>query len=71
MTLSLTFDHRVVDGAPAARFLAALRNESKMPPPGSWANRRQSRGGVSFTAFAMSCSVMRQLTMIQRGLDQR
>ncbi len=25
MTLSLTFDHRVVDGAPAARFLAALR----------------------------------------------
>jgi pyruvate dehydrogenase E2 component (dihydrolipoamide acetyltransferase) len=25
MTLSLTFDHRVVDGAPAARFLDALR----------------------------------------------
>ena len=25
MTLSLTFDHRVVDGAPAARFLQALR----------------------------------------------
>ncbi|HVU86737.1 MAG TPA: dihydrolipoamide acetyltransferase family protein [Pirellulales bacterium] len=25
MTLSLTFDHRVVDGAPAARFLATLR----------------------------------------------
>lgn len=25
MTLSLTFDHRVVDGAPAARFLADLR----------------------------------------------
>jgi pyruvate dehydrogenase E2 component (dihydrolipoamide acetyltransferase) len=24
-TLSLTFDHRIVDGAPAARFLAALR----------------------------------------------
>jgi pyruvate dehydrogenase E2 component (dihydrolipoamide acetyltransferase) len=24
MTLSLTFDHRVVDGAPAARFLQAL-----------------------------------------------
>jgi len=24
MWLSLTFDHRVVDGAPAARFLAAL-----------------------------------------------
>jgi pyruvate dehydrogenase E2 component (dihydrolipoamide acetyltransferase) len=26
VTLSLTFDHRVVDGAPAARFLATLRN---------------------------------------------
>ena len=25
MGLSLTFDHRAVDGAPAARFLAALR----------------------------------------------
>ncbi|MES1212986.1 MAG: 2-oxo acid dehydrogenase subunit E2, partial [Singulisphaera sp.] len=25
MTLSLTFDHRIVDGAPAARFLATLR----------------------------------------------
>jgi pyruvate dehydrogenase E2 component (dihydrolipoamide acetyltransferase) len=25
MTLSLTFDHRVIDGAPAARFLADLR----------------------------------------------
>jgi len=24
MTLSLTFDHRVIDGAPAARFLQAL-----------------------------------------------
>ena len=24
LTLSLTFDHRVVDGAPAARFLATL-----------------------------------------------
>jgi pyruvate dehydrogenase E2 component (dihydrolipoamide acetyltransferase) len=24
LTLSLTFDHRVVDGAPAARFLQAL-----------------------------------------------
>ena len=25
MTLSLTFDHRIIDGAPAARFLADLR----------------------------------------------
>jgi hypothetical protein len=25
ITLSLTFDHRVVDGAPAARFLDAVR----------------------------------------------
>ena len=24
MTLSLTFDHRIVDGAPAARFLQTL-----------------------------------------------
>jgi pyruvate dehydrogenase E2 component (dihydrolipoamide acetyltransferase) len=31
MTLSLTFDHRIVDGAPAARFLDALRRELEQP----------------------------------------
>jgi pyruvate dehydrogenase E2 component (dihydrolipoamide acetyltransferase) len=31
MTLSLTFDHRVVDGAPAARFLATLRGYLENP----------------------------------------
>jgi pyruvate dehydrogenase E2 component (dihydrolipoamide acetyltransferase) len=30
-TLSLTFDHRVVDGAPAARFLQTLRNLAENP----------------------------------------
>jgi pyruvate dehydrogenase E2 component (dihydrolipoamide acetyltransferase) len=34
MTLSLTFDHRVVDGAPAARFLATVR--SAIESPGPW-----------------------------------
>jgi pyruvate dehydrogenase E2 component (dihydrolipoamide acetyltransferase) len=33
MTLSLTFDHRVVDGAPAARFLHALVQLIEDPPP--------------------------------------
>jgi pyruvate dehydrogenase E2 component (dihydrolipoyllysine-residue acetyltransferase) len=33
ITLSLTFDHRVVDGAPAARFLDALRRAIGQPPP--------------------------------------
>jgi pyruvate dehydrogenase E2 component (dihydrolipoamide acetyltransferase) len=33
MTLSLTFDHRVVDGAPAARFLDALRKSVEHPAP--------------------------------------
>jgi pyruvate dehydrogenase E2 component (dihydrolipoamide acetyltransferase) len=33
MTLSLTFDHRVVDGAPAARFLHALVQSIEVPPP--------------------------------------
>jgi pyruvate dehydrogenase E2 component (dihydrolipoamide acetyltransferase) len=33
MTLSLTFDHRVVDGAPAARFLQALVRLIEVPPP--------------------------------------
>jgi len=33
MTLSLTFDHRVVDGAPAARFLRALVQLIEVPPP--------------------------------------
>lgn len=31
MTLSLTFDHRVVDGAPAARFLQSLRQAIEDP----------------------------------------
>jgi pyruvate dehydrogenase E2 component (dihydrolipoamide acetyltransferase) len=33
MTLSLTFDHRVVDGAPAARFLDMLRACVEQPSP--------------------------------------
>jgi pyruvate dehydrogenase E2 component (dihydrolipoamide acetyltransferase) len=31
MTLSLTFDHRIVDGAPAARFLDAIRTSIEQP----------------------------------------
>ena len=31
MTLSLTFDHRVVDGAPAARFLNQIREHLEQP----------------------------------------
>jgi pyruvate dehydrogenase E2 component (dihydrolipoamide acetyltransferase) len=34
MVLSLTFDHRIVDGAPAAKFLANLRE--KIENPGPW-----------------------------------
>jgi pyruvate dehydrogenase E2 component (dihydrolipoamide acetyltransferase) len=33
MTLSLTFDHRVVDGAPAARFLQTVRQGIEKPVP--------------------------------------
>jgi pyruvate dehydrogenase E2 component (dihydrolipoamide acetyltransferase) len=33
VTLSLTFDHRVVDGAPAARFLDTLRRCIEQPAP--------------------------------------
>jgi pyruvate dehydrogenase E2 component (dihydrolipoamide acetyltransferase) len=33
MTLSLTFDHRIVDGAPAARFLQALGRLIENPAP--------------------------------------
>jgi pyruvate dehydrogenase E2 component (dihydrolipoamide acetyltransferase) len=33
LTLSLTFDHRIVDGAPAARFLDALRRLIENPGP--------------------------------------
>jgi pyruvate dehydrogenase E2 component (dihydrolipoamide acetyltransferase) len=33
VTLSLTFDHRVVDGAPAARFLDTLRGGIENPAP--------------------------------------
>jgi len=31
MTLTLTFDHRAVDGAPAARFLVRLRELLERP----------------------------------------
>jgi pyruvate dehydrogenase E2 component (dihydrolipoamide acetyltransferase) len=34
MTLSLTFDHRIVDGAPAARFLQTLR--ARLEEPIAW-----------------------------------
>jgi pyruvate dehydrogenase E2 component (dihydrolipoamide acetyltransferase) len=33
VTLSLTFDHRVVDGAPAARFLQTLAQAIEDPTP--------------------------------------
>lgn len=33
MTLSLTFDHRIVDGGPAARFLDAIRGHIEQPAP--------------------------------------
>ncbi|MGH7222167.1 MAG: 2-oxo acid dehydrogenase subunit E2, partial [Gemmataceae bacterium] len=33
LTLSLTFDHRVVDGAPAARFFQTLRSYVENPAP--------------------------------------
>jgi pyruvate dehydrogenase E2 component (dihydrolipoamide acetyltransferase) len=33
ITLSLTFDHRVVDGAPAARFLQTLSRLVENPAP--------------------------------------
>ena len=33
LTLSLTFDHRVVDGAPAARFLQTVSNHLENPAP--------------------------------------
>jgi pyruvate dehydrogenase E2 component (dihydrolipoamide acetyltransferase) len=33
VTLSLTFDHRIVDGAPAARFLQTLRSLIENPGP--------------------------------------
>ncbi len=37
MTLSLTFDHRVVDGAPAARWLQRLTQ--LIESPGQWLSR--------------------------------
>ena len=33
LTLSLTFDHRIVDGAPAARFLQTLTQYVENPGP--------------------------------------
>ena len=33
ITLSLTFDHRIVDGAPAARFLQSLSQAIENPGP--------------------------------------
>jgi pyruvate dehydrogenase E2 component (dihydrolipoamide acetyltransferase) len=31
LTLSLTFDHRLVDGAPAARFLQRVKQLAEQP----------------------------------------
>jgi pyruvate dehydrogenase E2 component (dihydrolipoamide acetyltransferase) len=31
LALSLTFDHRVVDGAPAARFLQSVKRKIERP----------------------------------------
>jgi pyruvate dehydrogenase E2 component (dihydrolipoamide acetyltransferase) len=33
MVLSLTFDHRIIDGAPAARFLQQLGRMIENPAP--------------------------------------
>ena len=44
MWLSLTFDHRLVDGAPAARFLAALAERLASHPADSAPARRESAG---------------------------
>jgi pyruvate/2-oxoglutarate dehydrogenase complex dihydrolipoamide acyltransferase (E2) component len=33
LPLSLTFDHRIVDGGPAARFLAAVAQAIENPGP--------------------------------------
>ena len=33
VTLSLTFDHRIVDGGPAARFLQTLASMHREPGP--------------------------------------
>jgi pyruvate dehydrogenase E2 component (dihydrolipoamide acetyltransferase) len=33
LTLSLSFDHRIVDGAPAARFLDDIRRSVEQPVP--------------------------------------
>jgi pyruvate dehydrogenase E2 component (dihydrolipoamide acetyltransferase) len=46
VTLSLTFDHRVVDGAPAARFLQAIAQAVEDPAP--WVgDERTDRCGVT------------------------
>ncbi len=48
ITLSLTFDHRVVDGAPAARFLQALVRLIETPPAAVWCDARvPGRPGTS------------------------
>jgi pyruvate dehydrogenase E2 component (dihydrolipoamide acetyltransferase) len=36
MVLSLTFDHRLIDGAPAARFLARVRELVEQPDVRDW-----------------------------------
>ncbi len=36
MYLSLTYDHRIIDGAPAAEFLQTLRNLLENPEEVMW-----------------------------------
>jgi pyruvate dehydrogenase E2 component (dihydrolipoamide acetyltransferase) len=42
LTLSLTFDHRIVDGAPAARFLDAVRRGIERP---EWIDKTENEEG--------------------------
>ncbi len=43
LTLSLTFDHRILDGAPAARFLQDLVTSIEIPP--AWLSEDRPSGG--------------------------
>ncbi|MCL6580992.1 MAG: 2-oxo acid dehydrogenase subunit E2 [Firmicutes bacterium] len=45
LPLSLTFDHRAVDGAPAAAFLDAVARRLEDPPPSWWPRRPRLTAG--------------------------
>jgi len=82
LPLSLTFDHRAVDGAPAAAFLGAVASRLESPPP-AWTPRKArlpaddpdafdlvviGAGPAGFTAAVTAAGLGARVAVVERDL---